>query len=171
MNDSALTSTDRSPPGASDSHKPAASAGTLRPPCKRTVVYACSGCSDAGELADRTARALVQAKLAEMSCLAGIGGRVKTLLKKAEGAEEILVIDGCPLNCARNTLELAGFKNFHHLELHRLGLRKGACPVTPERLALTTQAAAEMIRGELDLRQSTAGPTPVLSAHERKTAD
>jgi len=29
---------------------------------KRIVIYACSGCSDAGELADRTARALSQTK-------------------------------------------------------------------------------------------------------------
>lgn len=120
------------------------SAGST-PARKLTVVYACSGCSDAGELADRTARILTQAKLAEMSCLAGIGGRVKSLMLKAERAEDILVIDGCPLNCARKTLELAGFKNFRHLELHKLGLRKGSCPVTPERIALAAEAAAKMI--------------------------
>jgi uncharacterized metal-binding protein len=110
-----------------------------------TVVYACSGCSDAGELADRTARGLAQAGLAKMSCLAGIGGRVKSLMKTAEGAQQILVIDGCPLNCARHTLELAGFKNFQHLELNRLGLRKGACPVTPENLDVAKQAATELL--------------------------
>ena len=43
-----------------------------------TVVYACSGCSDAGELADRIARRLTREGAAEMSCLAGIGGRVKS---------------------------------------------------------------------------------------------
>ena len=42
-----------------------------------TVVYACSGCSDAGELADRIARQLTRDGAAEMSCLAGIGGRVQ----------------------------------------------------------------------------------------------
>ncbi len=115
---------------------------------KRTVVYACSGCSDAGELADRTARELARSGQAEMSCLAGIGGRVKSLMNKAERAETILVIDGCPLNCARHTLELAGFRDFRHLELHRLGLRKGACPLTPERVAVATKAAAEIIAAE-----------------------
>jgi uncharacterized metal-binding protein len=44
---------------------------------KGTVVYACSGCSDAGELANRIARQLTREGVAEMSCLAGIGGRVK----------------------------------------------------------------------------------------------
>jgi uncharacterized metal-binding protein len=115
------------------------------PARKLTVVCACSGCSDAGELADRAARSLAQAKLAEMSCLAGIGGRVNSLMTKAERAENILVIDGCPLNCARKTLELAGFQNFQHLELHKLGIRKGFCPVTSERITLVTEAAAKMI--------------------------
>lgn len=52
-----------------------------------TVVYACSGCSDAGELADRIARQLSRDGAAEMSCLAGIGGRVKPLVNRAASAE------------------------------------------------------------------------------------
>jgi uncharacterized metal-binding protein len=113
---------------------------------KRIILYACSGCSDAGELADRTARTLSQQKRGEMSCLAGIGGRVKSLMVKAEKADHIVAIDGCPLNCARHTLEQAGFQTIHHLELHKLGLRKGNCPPTEERLALAVQAATELIQ-------------------------
>jgi len=112
---------------------------------KRIVMYACSGCSDAGELADRTARALSQQTRGEMSCLAGIGGRVKSLMMKAEKADHIVAIDGCPLNCARHTLEQAGFQTLHHLELHKLGLRKGSCAPTEERLALAVRAGAELI--------------------------
>jgi uncharacterized metal-binding protein len=108
-------------------------------------VYACSGCSDAGELADRIARRLTQEGLAEMSCLAGIGGRVKNLMAKGEKAERILVIDGCPLNCARKTLELAGLKKFDHLELNKIGLRKGDCPVTDEHIATGVEAARRII--------------------------
>ena len=110
------------------------------------VIYACSGCSDAGELADHAARALSQQGLGEMSCLAGIGGRVKPLLIRAQKAEQIVAIDGCPLNCARHTLAQAGFQTVHHVELHRVGLRKGSCPPTPERLALAVQAATDVIR-------------------------
>ena len=113
---------------------------------KRIVIYACSGCSDAGELADRAARALSQQKLGEMSCLAGIGGRVKPLLLKAGKADHLVAIDGCPLNCARHTLANAGFAHVHHLELHRLGIRKGSCPPTEERLAIAVQAGAELIQ-------------------------
>ncbi|HAO77423.1 MAG TPA: zinc-binding protein [Verrucomicrobia subdivision 3 bacterium] len=116
---------------------------TLKKPA--TVVYACSGCSDAGELADRIARRLTREGAAEMSCLAGIGGRVKSLVAKAENAERILAIDGCPLNCTRHTLELAGFKNFEHLELHRLGFKKNSCPVTEDKISVGMSAARKIL--------------------------
>lgn len=80
-----------------------------------------------------------------MSCLAGIGGRVKPLVNKAAGAERILAIDGCPLNCTRHTLELAGFKNFDHLELHKLGMKKNSCPVTEESIATGVDAAKNIL--------------------------
>ena len=112
------------------------------------VVYACSGCTDAGEIADRIARRLTREGAAQMSCLAGIGGRVKSLVIKAEKAERILVVDGCPLNCAAHTLRLAGFEKFDHLELQQLGIRKGSCPVTEERIAAGAAAAKQILATE-----------------------
>ena len=113
---------------------------------KRVVIYGCSGCSDAGELADRTARVLSQKGLGEMSFLADIGGRVKPLISKAQKAEHIVAIDGCPLNCARHTLALAGFGTVHHLELNTLGFRKGSCPPTEERIAIAVEAGMELLK-------------------------
>jgi uncharacterized metal-binding protein len=114
-------------------------------PNRKPIVYACSGCSDAGELADRVARELMRQDVAEMSCLAGVAGRVKHLVAVAEDAERILVIDGCPINCARRTLVLAGVMHFEHLGLHELGFRKGSCPSTEERVASGARTAREML--------------------------
>ena len=114
-------------------------------PKPTAVVYACSGCSDAGEIADRVARRLTREGAAEMSCLAGIGGRVKSLVLKAQKAERILVVDGCPLNCAAHTLRLAGFQTFEHLELHKIGIRKGSCPLTEERISAGVEAARDIL--------------------------
>jgi uncharacterized metal-binding protein len=125
------------------------------PAKNRPIVYACSGCSDAGELADRIARRLTREGTAEMSCLAGIGGRVKSLMTRAESAERILAIDGCPLNCTRHTLELAGFKNFDHLELHKLGMKKNSCPVTDERIVAGVDAAKKLLSESVDAKQGS----------------
>ena len=72
-----------------------------------------------------------------------LAGALSALLAADAGAAA--VIDGCPLNCARHTLEQAGFQTLHHLELHKLGLRKGSCAPTEERLALAVRAGAELI--------------------------
>lgn len=112
----------------------------------KPIIYSCSGCSDAGELADRVARELHKQGVAEMSCLAGIGGRVKPLMIKAQKARRIVVVDGCPLNCARHTLLNAGFKDFQHIALHDLGHRKGSCPVTEQRVIDAATAATELVK-------------------------
>lgn len=112
---------------------------------EKPIIYACSGGSDAGELADRIARQLAREGAGEMSCLAGVGGRVKHLVAVAEKAGHILVIDGCPIHCARQTLELAGVQRFEHLALHDLGLRKGHCPVTDHNLACGVAAARRQL--------------------------
>lgn len=121
---------------------------TVQPPKPATVVYACSGCSDAGELADHIARQLTREGVAEMSCLAGIGGQVKSLVAKAEKAERILVIDGCPLNCAARTLRLAGFQKFEHLELHKIGICKGSCPVAKDLVSSGVSAAGKILSSQ-----------------------
>ena len=87
-------------------------------------VLACSGCSHAGELADHTARRLNQLGVAKMSCLAGIGGHVKSITSTVQKTPELVMIDGCPLECGANSLRLVGITEFKHLKLHELGVRK-----------------------------------------------
>ena len=106
------------------------------------LIYPCSGSADVGALADLAARQLSRDGSGKMSCLAGIGGRVSGFLASTESAAKILVIDGCPLNCAQKTLELAGFSGFEHLCLADIGFQKGQSPATPENVAKVAQASA-----------------------------
>src|SRR4030042_3189527 len=87
-----------------------------------TLIFACSGAADVGEIADRAARKLTKEGVGKMFCLAGIGGRVSGIMKTTEAASKILAIDGCTLNCAGRCLEEAGFTEFEHLELADLDM-------------------------------------------------
>jgi uncharacterized metal-binding protein len=100
-----------------------------------TLIFSCSGAADVGELADLAARKLTQEGAGKMFCLAGIGGRVSGILKSTEAAASILVIDGCPLNCAKKTLEEAGFKQLNYICLTDLGLEKGKTDITAGAIA------------------------------------
>lgn len=106
------------------------------------LVFACSGGADVGALADQTARKLTADGVAKMFCLAGIGGRVSGIMKTTEAAAKVVAIDGCPLNCARKTLEQAGFTEFSHVQLADLGFKKGESPVTEERVMSAAMAVA-----------------------------
>lgn len=84
-----------------------------------------------GGLSDQAARQMTLDGTGKMYCLAGIGGRVEGIMANTRAAARVLVIDGCPQECARKTMELAGFKDFQHLKLAELGFKKGETPLTP----------------------------------------
>lgn len=109
-----------------------------------TLIFACSGAADVGEIADRAARKLTKDGIGKMFCLAGVGGRISGIMKTTESTEKILAIDGCPLNCVKNCLEQAGFGKFMHLQLADLGLEKGKSPATEQNIIKVTQKAIEM---------------------------
>ena len=106
------------------------------------LIFACSGAADVGAIADQAARKLTKDGAGKMFCLAGVGGRVPGILATTESAARILAIDGCPLNCAKNCLEQAGFKKYEHLQLADLGMEKGKTPPTPEAVAKAATAGA-----------------------------
>lgn len=110
-----------------------------------TLIFACSGAADVGEIADRAARRLAREGAGKMYCLAGVGGRVSGILASTQAAERILAIDGCPLACAKNTLERAGIPGFRHLQLAEIGLSKGDSPVTEERIERVVAAGRAAI--------------------------
>lgn len=99
------------------------------------LIFACSGAADVGKLSDLAARELTAQGAGKMFCLAGIGGRVSGIMATTEAAQSILVIDGCPLDCAKKTLENAGFTKFEHIRLTDLGMEKGKTPCTAEAIA------------------------------------
>lgn len=91
-----------------------------RPP----LVYSCSGCSSAAQMANTLALWLDRAGVAEMSCIAGVGGGVPGLVKTAQAGRPILALDGCVLHCVSACLAQAGVRADTHLTLSDYGVRK-----------------------------------------------
>lgn len=93
--------------------------GNLRP-----LVYSCSGCSGAAQMANAFAIRLDRDAAAEMSCIAGVGGGVTGLLRTARSGRRILALDGCVLKCVAACLANAGVIADAHLVLSDHGVRK-----------------------------------------------
>lgn len=90
------------------------------------LVYSCSGCSSAAQMANHLALALAldRAGAAEMSCIAGVGGGVTGLVRTAQSGRRILALDGCVLRCAAACLARAGVVADRHLLLSDYGVKK-----------------------------------------------
>lgn len=88
------------------------------------LVYSCSGCSSAAQLANHIALRLDRAGVAEMSCIAGVGGDVASLVRTARSGRAIIALDGCPLNCVQGCLSRHGITADRHYQLQQYGVKK-----------------------------------------------
>lgn len=89
----------------------------------KPLVYSCSGCSNVAQMCNSIALWLDQQEYAEMSCIAGIGGNVKAILHKSTNRKRI-VLDGCPLQCAKSCMDERGLSYDLHIDLSELGIKK-----------------------------------------------
>lgn len=99
---------------------------TASPPGRRALplVYSCSGCSSAAQMANALALRLDDEQRAEMSCIAGVGGGVGGLVRTAQSGRRIIALDGCVLHCVSACLARAGVRPDVHLTLSDYGVRK-----------------------------------------------
>lgn len=88
------------------------------------LIYSCSGASSAAQMANHLAIQLDRLGEAEMSCIAGLGGDVKPLVRTAKSGRPIIVLDGCPLACAKNILKRHDLEADHYFDLSKMGVPK-----------------------------------------------
>jgi uncharacterized metal-binding protein len=108
-----------------------------------TLIFACSGAANVGKMADEAARMLAREGKGKMYCLAGLGGDVKEIVETTRSADRVLVIDGCPTDCAKKTVERAGIKRFAFVRVTDLGMEKGKTPVTENAVATVAAVGAK----------------------------
>jgi uncharacterized metal-binding protein len=113
---------------------------------KTVLLYACSGGANVAEVADRAARALMAEGVGSMFCLAGLGADIPAMVQTARQADLNLVIDGCPMDCARKIFDRLGLSNYVQTRVTDLGIEKvKGIRATDEQVARTVAAARDAI--------------------------
>lgn len=94
--------------------------------CEATsvLVFACSGGSNVGQMANAAAVELAREGAAKMYCLARLGGRVGGMIDSAKGVDYRVVIDGCPVACGRKIMEQADVPIDRYVVVTELGIAK-----------------------------------------------
>lgn len=87
-------------------------------------ILACSGASNVGQITNEAAKRLDIEKQGRFFCLAGVGGHVSGMVASVEGSEKVLVIDGCPVACAKLAMDAAGLGGYDYVVVTDLGIEK-----------------------------------------------
>lgn len=82
------------------------------------AVFYCAGASNVGQstmLSSVKAANEVGYDRAALLCLASISAGLANITNGAKNAKGIIAVDGCPMSCAKKTLEKAGFNLDEHI--------------------------------------------------------
>jgi uncharacterized metal-binding protein len=88
------------------------------------LIFCCSGASNVGILSFQAAIRLAQDGFGVFSCIAGIGSRNPPMIRNAKSACERVVIDGCPVGCARKIMDANLIHVDRYVIITELGIDK-----------------------------------------------
>jgi uncharacterized metal-binding protein len=89
-----------------------------------SLILACSGASNLGQITNSLALRLTQEGVGKMSCLAGVGAHISGFVVSAKDSESLVVLDGCAQLCAHKVVEHVGAKPLVSLILTEHGFVK-----------------------------------------------
>ncbi|MBN2445147.1 MAG: putative zinc-binding protein [Phycisphaerae bacterium] len=90
----------------------------------KTFIFACSGGSNVGQITNEAAKRLTAEGLGRFFCLAGIGGDVSGIVESTKAADNVIVLDGCGVACAKLCLEKINVPITCYIDATELGIDK-----------------------------------------------
>ena len=91
---------------------------------QQPIVFACTGCSNVGLMANDIALNMNRDGIAEMSCASGVVGQVKPIVAQINSGRAIIVLDGCSCACTKACLRECEIEPDFSLNLEALGFEK-----------------------------------------------
>ena len=90
-----------------------------------------------------------------MSCIAGVGGGVPSLVRIARSGRPIVAIDGCQMHCASHCLAKADVMPTEHVKLYENGLRKRRGQFYDEQTIIDVTAEVKELIARLPVNANT----------------
>lgn len=87
------------------------------------LIFACSGGSNVGQIANQAAVELSREKVGKMFCLAGVGAHIDSFIESSRD-NRLVVIDGCPVACAKKLFEHAQLPVSDYIMVTDLDIKK-----------------------------------------------
>ncbi|MDD1685138.1 MAG: putative zinc-binding protein [Methanoregula sp.] len=102
--------------------QPTCSCGANEP---KRIIFPCAGQANVGQLTNLAALQLTDEGYGNIACVALLATGAESLLANTMTADEVVILDGCPMLCAKKIAGAQGVAAGQHLVLTELGLTKG----------------------------------------------
>jgi uncharacterized metal-binding protein len=89
------------------------------------IIFPCAGQANTGQISNLAAVELTEEGYGSIACAAKLAIGDEGLVTSARNADEVVVIDGCPLHCAKKIALARGVVPAQHVVVTDLGIAKG----------------------------------------------
>ncbi len=101
---------------------PTCSCGSNEP---KRIIFPCAGQANTGQISNLAAIQLTEEGYGRIACVALLATGAETLIVNAKNAVEVVILDGCPMACAKKIADARGVMSGQHLIVTELGITKG----------------------------------------------
>jgi uncharacterized metal-binding protein len=102
--------------------KPTCSCGANEP---KRIIFPCAGQANVGQLTNLAAIQLTEEGYGSIACASLLAIGAENLITNALNADEVVVLDGCPMQCAKKIAGAQGVAAGQYLVMTDLGITKG----------------------------------------------
>ena len=102
--------------------KPACSCGANEP---KRIIFPCAGQANVGQLTNLAALQLTEEGYGSIACTSLLAIGTESLIANALNADEVVILDGCPMNCVKKIAGAQGIAAGQYLVMTELGIAKG----------------------------------------------
>jgi len=92
---------------------------------KKRIIFPCAGQANTGQITNLAAIQLTEEGFGSIACIALLATGSKGIIDNSKNADEVVALDGCPMNCAKKIAEAQGISVDQHLVMTELGITKG----------------------------------------------
>ncbi|OPX64815.1 putative zinc-binding protein [Methanoregula sp. PtaB.Bin085] len=92
---------------------------------KKRIIFPCAGQANTGQLTNLAAIQLTEEGYGSIACASLLAIGTESLIANALNADEVVVLDGCPMLCAKKIAGAQGVPVGQHLVMTELGITKG----------------------------------------------
>ncbi|PKG31560.1 putative zinc-binding protein [Methanoregula sp.] len=92
---------------------------------KKRIIFPCAGQANTGQLTNLAALQLTEEGYGSIACVALLAIGSENLVANALNADEVVILDGCPMLCAKKIAGAQGVAAGQHIVLTEIGITKG----------------------------------------------